>query len=108
MSYKPPQTQSPEDILKRVARESETIASSSVSRVADESISKEKITATILASDTAKNMTQRLGNHFSGQDAFAENLGHDPAEVWGRRIGRTLSLIAFIALAYMLYVQMKM
>lgn len=54
-------------ILESVARESETIGSSSFARTA-----------------------QRARNHFSGADAPT----NDPAEIWGRRIGRALGLIA--------------
>jgi hypothetical protein len=42
---------------------------------------------------------QRATDHFSGKDA-----GDDAIEVWGRRIGRGLSLAALVALAIYLYV----
>jgi hypothetical protein len=66
------------DALERVARDSETIGSSSLAR-----------------------MGQRVGAHFAGRDAIgaAEDGGTDPAELWGRRVGRALSLIGVIALA---------
>lgn len=41
---------------------------------------------------------QRAGDHFSAKDA-----GDDRIELWGRRIGRALSLAAFIALAVYFY-----
>lgn len=42
----------------------------------------------------------RSREHF----AAADTQGDDPIEKWGRRIGRTLSAIAFLALAVYLYV----
>jgi hypothetical protein len=41
---------------------------------------------------------QRASDHFSAKDA-----GEDRVELWGRRIGRGLSLAAFVALAIYLY-----
>jgi hypothetical protein len=41
----------------------------------------------------------RARNHFGAADTPAG----DPAELWGRRIGRTLSAVAFVALAAYLY-----
>ncbi len=64
-------------ILERVTRDSETIGSSSFARTAS-----------------------RVGKHFSG----GENPQDDRIEVLGKRIGRLLSLIAFIGLAIYLYV----
>ena len=43
---------------------------------------------------------QRAADHFSAADARDEK---DPIELWGRRIGRVLSLIGFVALAIYLY-----
>ena len=40
---------------------------------------------------------RRAADHFSAKDAA------DPVELWGRRIGRALSLAAFIALCVYLY-----
>jgi hypothetical protein len=42
---------------------------------------------------------QRASDHFSAKDAAPE----DRIELWGRRIGRGLSLIGFVALAIYLY-----
>ena len=42
---------------------------------------------------------QRAGDHFAAKDA----AGEDRIELWGRRIGRTLSLAGFLALAIYLY-----
>jgi hypothetical protein len=44
---------------------------------------------------------KRTADHFSAAEAKAEN---DPIELWGRRIGRVLSAIAFVALAVYLFV----
>lgn len=72
-------------VLDRVARESETVGSSALSQGA-----------------------RRLGDHFSGRDAVGEGPdgGTDPVEVWGRRIGRSLSVLGVIALAFWLGVQL--
>jgi hypothetical protein len=58
----------------------------------------------ILASSMA-----RASDHFSGKDAVGQGEGGatDPIEVWGRRIGRSLSLIGVIVLGYLLGVQLK-
>jgi hypothetical protein len=45
----------------------------------------------------------RAADHFAGKDAPPD----DPAELWGRRIGRALSLIGVIVLGYFLGVQLK-
>ncbi len=68
--------------LERVARDSEIVGASSLAR-----------------------MGRRVGDHFAGRDAMdAEDV--DPVEVWGRRIGRTLSLVGVVALAWWLGVQL--
>lgn len=46
---------------------------------------------------------RRAADHFSGRDAMAGGRA-DPAELWGRRIGRSLSLCVFVALCIYLYV----
>ena len=70
--------------LDRVARESETIGASSLARVG-----------------------RRLGDHFAARDAVGvtEGGGTDPIELWGRRIGRALSLLGVVALAFWFGVQ---
>jgi hypothetical protein len=70
--------------LERVARESETIGSSALARSA-----------------------KRVSDHFAGRDAVgaAEGGATDPAELWGRRIGRALSLLGVLLLTYWLGVQ---
>ena len=42
---------------------------------------------------------QRASDHFAAKDA----AGEDRVELWGRRIGRALSLAGFVALAIYLY-----
>ncbi len=61
-------------ILERVDRESETIGTSSLAR-----------------------NVERAKNHFAGND------GEDAIERWGKRIGRGLSLLAFVVLAIWLF-----
>jgi hypothetical protein len=74
------------EALERVARESETIGGSSLGRVG-----------------------RRLGDHFAGQDAVHEGGGRaDPVELWGRRIGRALSLIGVVVLAYLVGGQLRL
>jgi ferric-dicitrate binding protein FerR (iron transport regulator) len=73
------------EALERVSRDSETAGSSSLAR-----------------------MSQRAQHHFSGRDAEGalEGGGTDPIELWGRRIGRSLSVIGFVALVLWLLVQL--
>ena len=72
--------------LARVHRDAETLGGSGVARAG-----------------------RRLGRHFSGGDAPVEADGAaDWAEVWGRRIGRALSLVGVVVLAYLLGVQLKL
>ncbi len=74
------------EALARAAHDAETIGSSALARSA-----------------------MRLGRHFAGKDAVgaAEGGGTDPAELWGRRVGRALSLLGVIVLAYWLGLQLK-
>lgn len=62
-------------VLDRVSRESETIATSSFARVA-----------------------RQATDHMAGADADQ----NDKAEVWGRRIGRGLGVVAALVLLVML------
>ena len=68
--------------LERVARDSETVGASSLAR-----------------------MGRRFGADFAGRDAM-DAEGTDAIEVWGRRIGRALSLVGVVALAWWLGVQL--
>ena len=47
---------------------------------------------------------RRASDHFAGKDAMAADGSVDRIELWGRRIGRGLSLAGFVALAIYLYV----
>jgi hypothetical protein len=51
-----------------------------------------------------------MGDHFAGRDAVgeAEGGGTDPVELWGRRIGRALSVVGFVVLALWLAFQLGM
>jgi len=73
------------EALERVARDSETVGASATARIG-----------------------RRLGHHFGGGDAVggAEGGGTDPMELWGRRIGRALSLVGFVVLALWLAFQL--
>jgi ferric-dicitrate binding protein FerR (iron transport regulator) len=46
---------------------------------------------------------RRAAAHLSARDAVGPDGTADPIEVWGRRIGRTLSLLGVLALAIYLY-----
>ena len=46
---------------------------------------------------------RRAGDHFAARDAIAADGSVDRIELWGRRIGRGLSLVGFVALAIYLY-----
>lgn len=45
-------------------------------------------------------MARRTAAHFAGRDDKAD----DAIEIWGKRIGRALSAVAFVGLAIYLYV----
>ena len=57
------------------------------------------------AGSSLAHAARRAADHFSGKDAVGaeEGGGTDATELWGRRIGRGLSLVAFIGLAAYLY-----
>jgi hypothetical protein len=73
------------EALERVKRDSETLGSSSLNR-----------------------MSRRMTDHLSARDAIGEgdNGDTDPIELWGRRIGRSLSIVGFVVLVYWLAVQL--
>jgi len=73
------------EALERVRRDTESVGSSALAR-----------------------MSRQAQDHFGGRDAVgtAEGGGTDPVELWGRRIGRTLSLIGVILLGLWLLVQL--
>jgi hypothetical protein len=53
----------------------------------------------------AKRQAKRTASHFAGHDGEqADSKERDPIELWGKRIGRALSLIGVAALAIYLYV----
>jgi hypothetical protein len=51
------------------------------------------------ASSALARTARRAGDHFAAKDA----AGEDAIELWGRRIGRGLSLVGLIVLATYLY-----
>ena len=73
------------EALERVQRDTESVGSSALAR-----------------------MSQQAQDHFSGRDAMgtAEDGGTDAVELWGRRIGRGLSLIGVVVLGLWLLVQL--
>lgn len=46
---------------------------------------------------------RRTVRHFAAADAIDPDGTRDPIELWGRRVGRALSLLAVIALSIYLY-----
>jgi hypothetical protein len=54
----------------------------------------------VIFSSAVKRVAERARDHFSAADADS----NESVEVWGRRIGRALSLIAVLALAFYLAV----
>jgi ferric-dicitrate binding protein FerR (iron transport regulator) len=73
------------EALERVRRDTETVGSSALAR-----------------------MSRRAQEHFGAGDApTAEDGRADPVELWGRRIGRALSLVGVVVLAFWLLVQLK-
>lgn len=67
-------------VLERVARDTETVGTSSLARV-----------------------SRRVGRHFAGGDAVGEeDGGTDQVEIWGRRVGRGLSVVLAIGLTWLL------
>ena len=53
---------------------------------------------------------RRMGDHFGARDAVGsgERGETDPVELWGRRIGRALSLVGVVLLAFWLAVQLRL
>ena len=74
-----------DEILERVARDSGSIGGSPLGRLG-----------------------RRVGDHFAGADAtgMGENGADDAVEVWGRRIGRALSVVLGLALSWWLGAQL--
>jgi hypothetical protein len=71
--------------LDRVRRDAETVGGSSLARAG-----------------------RRVGDHFAARDAVGEaDGGTDRIELWGRRIGRALSLVGVIALTWWLGLQLN-
>jgi hypothetical protein len=57
-----------------------------------------------LAGSGLADAARRAAAHFTGADAAGPDGAADPIELWGRRIGRALSLLAVIGLSIYLYV----
>ena len=73
------------EALERVRRDTETVGSSALAR-----------------------MSRRAQDHFGGGDAPAGEGGDvDRVELWGRRIGRALSVVGVVVLSFWLLVQLR-
>jgi len=57
-----------------------------------------------IGSSALTRAARRATDHFAAKDAVERDGSTDRIELWGRRIGRALSLAAFVALAIYLYV----
>jgi len=55
------------------------------------------------ATSTLARTARRAGDHFAGKDAVNADGSVDRVELWGQRIGRSLSLVGLIVLAIYLY-----
>ena len=79
-------------------------------REAREALERVRRDSEVLGSSALGRAGQRLQDHFGAKDAVgaAEGGGTNPVELWGRRIGRALSLIGVVALALWLAVQLKL
>lgn len=75
------------EALERVRRDTESVGSSALAR-----------------------MSRQAQEHFGGRDAIGagEDGGTDPIELWGRRIGRALSLVGVVVLGLWLLIQLGM
>jgi hypothetical protein len=69
--------------LDRAARDAETVGTSALARAG-----------------------RHVTDHFAGRDAANEPEGPDPIEIWGRRIGRALSLVGVVVLTVWLGFQL--
>lgn len=58
---------------------------------------------TVVSSSLAR-AAKRTSDHFAGRDAVTADGSADSIELWGRRIGRALSLVGLIALLVYFYV----
>lgn len=58
---------------------------------------------TTFASSALSTAANRAADHFAARDALDESGETDTIELWGRRIGRALSLAALIGLSIYLY-----
>ena len=56
-----------------------------------------------LAGSGLADAARRAARHFAAADAVGPDGARDPIELWGRRIGRALSLLAVIALSIYMY-----
>jgi len=56
-----------------------------------------------VAGSALADAARRATRHFAAADAVGPDGARDPIELWGRRIGRALSLLAVIALSIYLY-----
>ncbi|HWP16298.1 MAG TPA: hypothetical protein VNM46_11795 [Xanthobacteraceae bacterium] len=55
------------------------------------------------ATSTLARTAKRATDHFAARDAIGADGSVDAVELWGRRIGRGLSLVGLIVLAAYLY-----
>ena len=75
-------------------------------REAREALDRVRRDSEVLGSSAIVRAGRRVGDHFAARDASAESEGNDPIELWGRRIGRMLSLVGVVVLALWLAAQL--
>jgi hypothetical protein len=72
-------------------------------REAVETLEKLKRDRAPLAGSSLADAARRAVRHFAAADAIGPDGARDPIELWGRRVGRALSLLAVIVLSIYLY-----
>ena len=75
-------------------------------REAREALERVKRDTDAVGSSALARMSRKAQEHFAGRDAIAGDGSADPIELWGRRIGRALSLVGVVILALWLLVQL--
>lgn len=70
-------------------------------RAAREALARAEAEGETVGGSALARAARRAGEHFAARDAAGAT---DPIELWGRRIGRALSLLGVIGLSLYLYV----
>ncbi|MCZ7657688.1 MAG: hypothetical protein M5U07_07440 [Xanthobacteraceae bacterium] len=73
-------------------------------RAAREALARAEAEGETVGGSALARAARRAGEHFAARDATGADGATDPIELWGRRIGRALSLLGVIGLSLYLYV----